>query len=442
MHRPDIEQALRASLQRHAQQAPTGELLAERIVTRAGSATGSRYRGLRTWGLPALASAAVAAVAVVIAVAVSGSGTHQAAPPAGVSRSVDVSPPAPGTSAPPVTHPVLTNPVGLTGFRAVDLTFVSETDGWALGTADCLSGVGRCSALVHTTDGRTWTAAGQQFTTPWNVGTDCTNACVRNIRFANARTGYVFGPSYLLMTTDGGRTWTQQSGGALFLETLNDNVIRVTGSGSGCPGPCDVRVETSAIGSAKWIPSALGPLSGVAFTLSRGGHDAYLLAMRNPAGGAPATSTLYRSTDDGRTWRAGGEPCPQSPGVEVDSYAVAGAPDGRVAVLCRTRFAEERTFLATSTDHGAHFTARSGTIPSGAFPLLTGDPDGAVLSAGDTLARSTDGGRSWQAVPGVRDAVAFVGFESPSYGRAISRDGRTIWTTTDAGLSWTPFRFP
>jgi photosystem II stability/assembly factor-like uncharacterized protein len=65
-----------------------------------------------------------------------------------------------------------------------------------------------------------------------------------------------------------------------------------------------------------------------------------------------------------------------------------------------------------------------------------------VLVAGDTsIARSTDGGRTWDTVANV-DAghVMFLGFESASVGRAIV-DEQEIWTTRDGGRTWTPARF-
>ncbi len=57
------------------------------------------------------------------------------------------------------------DPGGVTGFRATDLTFVSETQGWALGSAACAAG--RCTALFRTTNGKTWTSMpGAAFNVP------------------------------------------------------------------------------------------------------------------------------------------------------------------------------------------------------------------------------------------------------------------------------------
>jgi hypothetical protein len=331
----------------------------------------------------------------------------------------------------------------LHGVKILDLTFVSEDTGFAVASADCIRGPGRCTALLRTTDGAHWKSMpNTPFRVPGITG-GCAYPCVSHIRFANDQVGYAFGPKALLMTTDGGASWQQQKGGAILLETLDQNVIRVTSSHTGCPGPCNVQVQTSGIGSPTWATAKfISPTVGYDVSLSRGGSDAYLLFTGPIAGGGAqdARSTLYRSTDDGRIWQSANEPCPQIDG-EVDSYAVAAAPDGRVSVLCVHRQAPQRWFVATSTDDGDTFTAQSGTVPAATAGLLTGDATTVLVTAASGMARSTDGGKTWQSVPDVTGKISFVGFESERVGRAVSADGQTIWTTRDAGKTWSPAAF-
>jgi photosystem II stability/assembly factor-like uncharacterized protein len=54
------------------------------------------------------------------------------------------------------------------------------------------------------------------------------------------------------------------------------------------------------------------------------------------------------------------------------------------------------------------------------------------------MARSTDGGLTWQKVTDVTGRISWVGFESQQVGRALSADGTTIWTTRDGGATWRP----
>ena len=449
----EFERELRDSLARHAAEAPRGDMLAERIIAAADQSTAGtsagRRRSWRTWSLPLVAAGAVAGVVAAV-IGIQDYHPNAAAPPATQLPSILETQPAPvSTPAPsPTTSPPVT--VGdLTNVKIIDLTFAFN-EGWALASADCIHEPGNvCTALLHTTDGKTWKSiGGETFDVP-GVSNGCpetSSTCVTNIRFADAQTGYAYGPSAFYMTTDGGAHWTQQPGGAIALETFKGNAIRVVANPvSGCPGPCNVRVETAAEGSTTWTERLrVGTLGISGAQLARGADNAYLLLNRNPAGGAQnERSTLYRSTDDGDTWQdMGKEPCPQSGGGEIDSTALAAGGFGRVSVLCMTRQSPQEWQVATSTDTGTDFTAQPGIVPSEVAPsLLAGDPNTVLLAAGTGMARSTDGGKSWHAVADVTGEIKFVGTESATEGSAISTDGKTIWTTQNGGKNWTAATF-
>ena len=449
-----VTEALRDSLARHATEAPRGDLLAERIIADTQRETAARrgFRSWPTWTLPLITAGAVAAVvAAVVGIEnfrPSASGPVQ---PGSQVPSVVQTTPAPVSPTTPQPSTQTTDgtsrtasvppPSGLTNVQVTDLTFYGDNLGWALGSADCVNGPGRCTAVLRTTDGQHWTGMpGADFNVVDAQG-QCADPCVEHIRFATPEIGYAFGASAFFMTHDGGQSWQRQDGGAVALETLDDNVIRVTGSASGCPGPCITGVETSGIGSTAWTASdfpagSAGSTGGVQLARGNGGY-AYVLVVRNPAGGASnETSTLYRSTDNGQTWRDAGEPCPQT-AQEIDSFAIAGGDQGRVSVLCQRRMAPQSYHVATSTDAGAHFTTQPGEIPAGSAPgRLTGDPATVLVAAGIGMARSTDGGATWQKITDVTGEIGWVGFESQTVGRAVSADGSTIWTTRDGGLTW------
>jgi hypothetical protein len=455
---PQVEQALRHSLADHARQAPAGHDLADRVFAavdrtpvRDAQPGSSRWR---TWAFPLIAAGAVAAVVGAVAgiQQLDKPSAHRsaAAPPLVHSSSVpssSVPNATPTVTVSPTTHtptahtskpPVDTST--LHGVKVLDLTFADVDDGWALATADCINGPGRCPAVLRTHDGTHWHSVNiVGFNVPGQTG-GCADPCVEHLRFANDQIGYAFGPKTLMMTTDGGQNWTQQSGGALFLETLNQNVIRVSSSGPGCPGPCGIRVQTAPLDSGTWT-TELGPVNstgGVEF--ARGGDDAYLLVTANPAGGAEnETSTLYRSQDNGATWQQGGEPCPKG-NREVDSMFVAAGSLGRVAVLCTPRGKASDQFVATSTGHGAHFTAQPGRIPFYA-DQLTGDPATVLLATGPGAARSTDGGRNWSTAQYPFGRVSFAGFENTQVGRIVGAGGTEIWTTRDSGSTWAKVQF-
>jgi photosystem II stability/assembly factor-like uncharacterized protein len=444
--RDPLTDELRASLAAHARQAPSGDMLAERIIHTAERRPADprrRRRGWRTWALPLVAAGAVAGIGVAV-LSIENFRPEATGPSPGASPSASIlqsSAPTGPTGTTSAPSPTPTDTSTLHGVKILDLTFVSEDTGFAVASADCIRGPGRCTALLRTTDGAQWKSMpNTPFRVPGITG-GCAYPCVSHIRFATKDVGYLFGPEALLMTTDGGAHWRPQSDGAILLETLDNNVIRVVSTGTGCPGSCGVQVQTSDIGSTTWT-AATFPSPTVAYevSLSRGGSDAYLLFTGHTSGGAQnAQSTLYRSTDDGRSWQSTNEPCPQTDG-EVDSYAVAGAPDGRVSVLCANRQAPQRWFVATSTDAGGNFAAQPGTVPAATADLLTGDATTVLVTAWDGLARSIDGGATWQTVPDVTGRIGFVGFESSTVGRAVT-DQNTIWTTRDAGKTWSSATF-
>src|SRR6185437_3703809 len=259
-------------------------------------------------------------------------------------------------SASPTSAPA--GPVGSSGpvpagFRAVDLTWVSLDEGWALGTAPC--GTPPCTSIVHTTDGgKSWTGIPAPVA-GLDEESDCVNdqACITGLRFANPQVGYAYGQNALFLTTDAGRHWQRLSGGAYGLEIANGTVLRVISS---CLPGCPFRMQRAAIGSDSWTTVSTlagGQTSGA--LLVRNGHLAALLTEGHTAGGAQhATSVLFTSTDDGAHWASRGEPCPQG-STEYDSTSLSAALDGSITVLCSPRDAQHAHFTMTSTDGGAHF---------------------------------------------------------------------------------------
>jgi photosystem II stability/assembly factor-like uncharacterized protein len=472
----DFERAVRASLAENARHAPDGDDLAERIIDAADHPRPvsdphrvhpSRWRG---WTLPLVAAGSVAAVVAAIVGAAqlhhtsARPGTTPTPTPslttAGPSTSPAVSSPTPSeqstASSPPSTPPAQ-GPAGgpvPNAFQVADLTFVSADDGWALGTAECFKTPGqRCPALLRTDDGGQHWASVPNPPANLSINGDCADPCVAHIRFASKLIGYAYGPRALFLTTDGGATWMTQNGGADALETLAGNVVRVTTEGGCQPPGCTYRVLTAPNGSGQWhqadAPSA--KLSGDGVVLGRTGDAAFLEILQHPAGGGESQQpTLLTSTDGGHKWTDRGTPCPQNPGPtgEVDSDLMATAADGSVTLLCTPRLADSagRPFTVTSTDGGAGY--RPGgrqSLGSARISALGAASASVLLVSSDDTYRSDDGGQTWRRLdanagsgPG---AVSWFGFESATVGRAISSDGRTVWTTPDAGKTWSAHKF-
>jgi hypothetical protein len=353
-------------------------------------------------------------------------------------------------SATPPTKPVTTTTQAPKKRPIVeDLTWMTPIHGWALAEGpNC--GQPTCTEVLTTTSGGApWIQVGT-IPTPSNCS-GCGLVGVSHIRFANALDGYAFGPSFFT-TTDGGATWTQQNGPyVLALEPVGLNVMRVSFTQTGCPGPCDLSVQLAAVGSAGW-QTLTGPFQGDSVQLVRQGDEAYVAVYGNPAGGVDAHATLMLSQDGGTTWGDRADPCGDVGGVEFDSTAIAAAPQGVVAVLCVDREQPTRAFVDVSTDSGVVFAAGSiltAANPSGTL-AVTSASNLFVGPVGETgtgssqwaLLASQDGGQSWhQAIvqsgnlePSFPEQT-FLGFENGEIGRWVGYP-YNIWETTDGGTQW------
>jgi photosystem II stability/assembly factor-like uncharacterized protein len=303
---------------------------------------------------------------------------------------------------------------------------------------------------VHTTDGGTsWQSMKPP---PANIAGagSCADPCVTHLRFANAEVGYAYGPGVLFMTTDGGANWVRLPGGARALESLDRNVVRVSAK---CVPGCPWQVQVASLGSSRWhttktIEAGMSP--GV--SLARSGNLVALAVYGHTSGGAAsAPTTLWVSKDDGKRWSNRGEPCPQplSGHGELDTTLLAAGQDGSVTVLCTPRQAGAGSqFTLTSTDSGRSFNHWNEPLKgplrrASATALAAASAKTILVSLSDGTYRSTDGGRSYVRLEGssAPGSVDWLGFENSHDARAVSADGRTIWTTHDAGATWSSYTF-
>jgi photosystem II stability/assembly factor-like uncharacterized protein len=432
----DLESRLREVLGERARQAPPGPPLAERILAEVDAPVLRPRRGWRTWTFPLLAAAAVAAVIATVlglsrvhfSSAPEPAGTHSVTPSSSTTSSSTTSsaPTSPSPTTPGAAIPVTPIP-GLSHFQLIDTTYFGTDRSWALGSADCSSTDLRpCAALANTTDGgRSWQRIGlpNGLTIPLQT---CAAACVRGIRFATPEVGYLFGPSTLLITADGGASWLPAAGGALAIETLDNTVIRVALHDPSCLGTCRLDLFTAAIGSDVWKPSGLPFVTGTSVQLARVAGSSYLL-VRQGMSPAAVSGVIYRSTDGGGTWTRVG---PKYAGLR--SAAVA---DGRL-------------YLVSSTSSGTRLFRYGSATPISLPPGVTDTSASAQLTAVDAktlllvvdrLYRSTDSGQTWHVVldHAPNSDLGPPAFEDPEVGHWATDGGRVLWSTSDGGATWT-----
>ena len=360
--------------------------------------------------------------------------------------------PTPAATASAARDP-RTGPVP-SGFHSADLSFVSADRGWALGTAPC--GNLPCTSLLSTVDGGRHWSGGAAPVLPLAGEPACTaeQDCLRALRFADARHGYAFGGA-LVTTEDGGRTWARQSGPYVdALEAGGGTVLRVVHDAESCPPGCTYTLQRAAVGSRTWTAVRAPVIEGNRPLLLRQGTAAYLLVLKNPAGGSgDAHPQFLVSRDSGTTWAEQPEPCgpstPNSPD-ERDASAAAVAPDGSLTVLCTQRSTGRGSVLG-STDQARTFTAAT-ALPAADRALAVGASSGSrlVVSAvrGSTyeLLLSTDHGATWAAAASAPSTAStdqaaadppFLGFTTAAVGTAAQPGGRSLWRTADAGRTWT-----
>jgi hypothetical protein len=351
--------------------------------------------------------------------------------------------------------------VVLPGFKVLSMSFVSDTDGFALGTVAC--GSSQCDSLLTSTNGgATWsqltaptTAAPTAAAGTGNV-VSCPSGqpCDAQVRFATPEIGYAYDPS-LEITTDGGTHWQPQSAGSVTsLEAADGTAVRVANASAGCSG-AQPQVSSAPVGTGSWQAEPAPAVSQMCpAVLYRQGERLVLAAYGNPAGGTPATAHIARSSDGGKTWTSGTDNCG---GTDGYASAVALAQPDVLVLLCQHQMPLSNggyapAWVRVSDNGGASFgpdeqvpslqSASAGTILS---YQLAASSSGRVLvtessPTGSQALLTQNGGQSWSPTLSIpTGTVVLVGYEDTMTGRIAAGD--QVWTTHDGGSTWTANEF-
>jgi hypothetical protein len=336
------------------------------------------------------------------------------------------------------------------GYEPAAVSFVTPSSGWELAREGC----GDCVIVRRTVDGgKTWRLL-SKVPAAWLFGArgrGSSHAVVSDIAFANARDGYVFGPS-LLATHDGGRTWRvahvpsiESFGvGAGYAFALTDGsprgggvrdlwrspvrrdawrlvgqfaaprgaslavhgpVVAVLQDGDSGPGPVDPGglwvSRTSWRRWQRYTSPCHPPVTGgaAAVGLTQGASGSWLVDCWDNLQSSQEQHTqhrLYETTNAGRSWHRLGDPADTGGPVELTATA-AGA-----MFLAISGISDE---LHASFDGGK--TWRRLFFSGGSFygwsdlrflDRRTGFVVGPTHYAPEHVYRTDDGGRHWRLI--------------------------------------------
>ncbi|HUY58428.1 MAG TPA: hypothetical protein VMV16_01845 [Solirubrobacteraceae bacterium] len=300
------------------------------------------------------------------------------------------------------------------GFQPESFTAISEYSWWLLGTAPC--GGHTCTVIVRTEDG------GSTFT---RIPAPPTGG-VGNLRFANARDGYAFGPQ-LWTTHNGGRTWTEPHIRANELAAADGYVYALSSTGA----PVESLMRS--------------PVRRNAWTVAPGlsGREPRWLVGQGVGGLwvqgntviIQAGNRMLISNDQGRHFS-------HARGVvnAGDCGYDAVADPFAIWALCSTGMAPDDILL--STNSGDTFTAAA-QVPDGPVDSFAAASSTVAVASGQgPLFRTTDGGASWSQVAVPSAGWTYLGFTDATHGVALGNFGGgghqhgRLYYTTDGGASY------
>jgi hypothetical protein len=283
------------------------------------------------------------------------------------------------------------------------------------------------------------------------VETTATTPTVSEVRFADVRDGWIYGPS-LLATHDGGATWqpVDLGGSVVDLETSGgfvDALVSPCGSEETCSGP--IRLEQAPATGGSFTTVLTGPIvqSSNTEVLALSLHAPMgFVNLREPdslQGGLWATQNLANPSG----WNSFANPCDVSAGYSLDAFV---APDATsLYSLCSGEGGAGSVTKEVIKTQGGHSTVVGQPPPGGDPESLAVTSSGTLVvsaaSGASELYRSTDGGVSWSTLSFNDGGIGFndLGFTTSTQGVVIHGQpgpptgyASQLLMTADGGATW------
>jgi hypothetical protein len=338
-------------------------------------------------------------------------------------------------------------------FSPVSVTYVSQSEGWALGTGPC--GPKRCARLLHTSnDGATWSLVPEPVAGP--LGPDSIPGL--EVRFADLDDGWIF--STLPSGEQAVRAWSTHDGGqhwsAVAFPVTSANGIGledIEASGGVVDAAVQVGDQVDIFSSP--VSTNAWRRTGGPYQLGAGPVPFGELALQGSSGWFVENDRVVVSggrREPSGTWKSWQPPCSRAGGPVILSAPTASQVDAVCTEGVWTG-GKISVDLVKSTNGGATFG------PQRALPASSVDLAAAIGTAtmalgtetgnntpGVVLDMSFNGGNSWQ--PVYRNAGGGwleLGFTTIQQGVAIvlgPQGGRnTMLVTRDGGRHWAPVSF-
>jgi hypothetical protein len=340
-------------------------------------------------------------------------------------------------------------------FRPTSVTFVGTGQGGLVGAVIGQAGppcaTSDCTSLAGTSDyGASWYGV----SAPLAPGPSGTSG-VSQLRFANLRDGWAFGPA-LYETTGGGWPWQQVSTGGqrvIDLEASGQSALAVfatcSGTGTGYATGCtSFALYAGAAGTTAFTPVAV-PVAYRHMSTAQPSSAQLIIAAGTGYLLTPSGAVLSGPVTGGAWTLAGQAPCTpgqaQPDGAPSGAQLAANQQELLLACTGQPGTPAGQVALYSSTTGGATWQTVSSVAQSGSLTSLTSATAGqVVLATTNGLYYSADGGTTWQ--PASLGATApdggfsYVGMTTPQLGVAVPADSLLgeIYVTRDGGKTWSP----